>query len=83
MMSYLNMLKLYLLPQLEVYQPNVMFQQGDAPPNWAHVGPEFLPCIFLIAGLEVMDQFHELRPPSPGIISLDIFLWGYIYKTPR
>jgi hypothetical protein len=34
-MTYMNMLRLYLLPQLEDHQPNVMFQQDGAPPHCA------------------------------------------------
>jgi hypothetical protein len=60
-MTYLNMLQLYLLPQLEDHQPNVVFQQDGAPPCWEILSENFLACIFLGTGLGVMDRFHGLR----------------------
>jgi hypothetical protein len=33
--SYLDMLQLYTLSQLEHLQPNVFFQQGGAPSYWS------------------------------------------------
>jgi hypothetical protein len=55
-MTYLDML--YLLPQLEDHQPDVVFQQDGAPPNWARIIREFLD---MGAGLGVMEQFRGLR----------------------
>jgi hypothetical protein len=53
-MTYLNMLRLYLLPQLEDHQPNVMFQQNGAPPALRSLLSEnFLARVFLGAGLGV------------------------------
>jgi hypothetical protein len=57
-MAYLVMLQLYLLPQLEVHQPDVVFQQDGAPQHLAHIAREFLD---MGAGLGVMDQFRSLR----------------------
>jgi hypothetical protein len=42
MMAYMDTLQLYLLPQLEGPQPNVVFQQDGVRPYWARVVPEFL-----------------------------------------
>jgi hypothetical protein len=39
--TYLDMLQLFLLPQLEDYQRNVVFQQYGAPPNSARIFREF------------------------------------------
>ena len=82
---YLNMLKHYVVPQLEEFQPWVVFQQDVAPPHW---------------GLIVRDFFNETfpnrwigrngptpwLPRSPDNTPLDFFLWGYVkdrvYRTP-
>jgi hypothetical protein len=40
--DHLDMLQLYLLPQLEDRKPDVMFQQDGAPPHWACILGEFL-----------------------------------------
>jgi hypothetical protein len=76
-MTYLNMLQLYLL---EDHQPNVLFQQNGAPPHIGLVLSEnFLKCIFLGAGLGVIDQFRGL--PTHPILCRLISSCG-IYKTP-
>jgi hypothetical protein len=49
---------MYLLPQLEDHQPNVVFEQDGAPPNWDRIFREFF---VMGAGLCVMEQFHGLR----------------------
>jgi hypothetical protein len=79
-MTYLNMLQLYLLPQLEDHQPNVVFQQDVAPPHWVPTAPEF-------SGRWVRRHGSIPWPPrSLDITPLDFFLWGYVkdiaYKTP-
>lgn len=83
--TYLDMLQLYLLPQLEDHQPNVIFQQDGAPPHWARVVREFLDMHF--PGRWVGRDGPILWPPrSPDLTPLDFFLWGYVkdivYKTP-
>jgi hypothetical protein len=40
-MIYLDMPLLYLLPQLEDHQPNVVFQQDGATPHWTRIIREF------------------------------------------
>jgi hypothetical protein len=57
-MAYLDILQLYLLPQLEDRQPNVAFQEYGAPPHWAHIVGLF---VDMGAGLGVMNQFRGLR----------------------
>jgi hypothetical protein len=49
----------------------LVFQQGDALPNWAGMVQNFSTCIFLGAGLGVMDQFCGLhaRPILRHLIS--------------
>jgi hypothetical protein len=41
-MTFLDTVRLYLLPQLEDHQPNVLLQQDGAPLHWAPVVREFL-----------------------------------------
>jgi hypothetical protein len=83
-MTYLDMLLLYLLPKLVDHQPNVVFQQDDAPPHWAHIFREFL--VMHFPGLWVgRDGPISWSPRSPDITPLDFLLWGYVneivYKT--
>jgi hypothetical protein len=84
-MTYLDMLQLYLLPQLEDHQPNMIFQQDGAPPHLARIFREFFDMHF--PGRQVgRDGPIPWPPRSPVITSLDFFLWGYVkdivYKTP-
>ena len=39
---YLDMLQLFVAPQVEVCQPNFIFQQDGAPPHWSCDGRSFL-----------------------------------------
>jgi hypothetical protein len=55
-MTYLNVLQLYLLPQLEDHQPDVVSSK-----MMLVMPGNFLTCIFLDAGLGVMDQFRGHR----------------------
>ena len=43
---YLDMLDLYVAPQLEEFQPWIIFQQNDAPPHWGSHVPRFLDATF-------------------------------------
>jgi hypothetical protein len=67
------MLQLYLLPQLEDHQPNVVFHQDGATLIGLVLSENFLTCV-LSAGLGVMD-----------ITPLDFFPCGCakdtVYKT--
>jgi hypothetical protein len=76
-MTYLDMLQVYLLSQLEDHQPDVMFQQEGAPPLWARIVQEFL-------GMHFPGRCFGHDGPiswparSPDITPLDFFLWGYV-----
>ncbi|GBO20745.1 hypothetical protein AVEN_84297-1 [Araneus ventricosus] len=79
------MLQIFALPEIEELQPNIIFQQYEAPPHWS---------------LEVRTVLDEKFPrrwigrggpiPCPSrsadITPLDFFLWGYvkniIYQSP-
>jgi hypothetical protein len=75
-MAYLDILQLNLLLELEDHQPNVAFQQYDAPPHWAHIIEEFLD---MGTGLGVMDQFRGLRV-HPVLYRL-IYSYGHTLRT--
>jgi hypothetical protein len=68
------MLELYVAPQLEEFQPWIIFQQDGAPPHWGSDVRRFL------------DGPTPWPPRSPDITPLDFFLWGYVkdkvFSTP-
>ena len=55
---YLEALTEYVSPQLEQYQPQVIFQQDGAPPHWGLEVRQLLNQNFQIGGLNVMAPFH-------------------------
>ena len=83
--NYLDILKSYVVPQLDSLQPTVIFQQDGAPPHWGLTVRKFL-----------NDKFPDLwigrdgpipwPPRSPDITPMDFFVWGYVkdivYRTP-
>jgi hypothetical protein len=84
-MIYLDTLQLYLLPQMEDPQPDVIFQQDGAPPHFARIFREFLDLHF--TGRWVAPDGPILCPPrSPDITPLGFFQWEYAkyiaYKIP-
>jgi hypothetical protein len=79
-MTYLDMLQLHLLPQLEGHQPNVVvFQQDGAPPHWVRVVREFLDMHFPGCWFG-RDGLIPWPPHPPDITPLDFFLWGYVTR---
>jgi len=79
------MLELYVAPQLEKFQPWIIFQKDGAPP---HCGSDV--CWFLDATFPNRwigrDGPTPWPPRSPGITPLDFFLCGYVkdkvFSTP-
>lgn len=55
-------LNLYVIPQLEHLQPNVLFQQDSAPPHWTHFVHELLDRVFPKWGLVMDDQTYLCGP---------------------
>ena len=82
---YLDMLKHYVVPQLEEFQPRVVFQQDGAPPHWGLIVRDFLNETFPNRWIG-RNGPTPWPPRSPDIIPLDFFLWGYVkdrvYRTP-
>lgn len=82
---YLDMLQLFVIPQLSDLQPNVIFQQDGAPPHWGLCVRDFLNETFPDRWIG-RDGPTPWPPRTPDITPLDFFLWGYVkdkvYATP-
>ena len=74
---YLDVLTEYVSPQLEQYQPQVIFQQDGTPSYWNHKICQFLNKTFPDRRVG-RDDSIPWRPRSPDITPLDVFPWGYI-----
>ena len=68
---YLDVLTEYVSPQLEQYQPQVIFQQDGAPPHRGLEVRQFLNETFPDWGIE---RGVPWPPRSPDITPLDFFL---------
>jgi len=77
--NYLDMLELYVAPQLEEFQQWIIFQQDGAPPHWSSDVRRFLDAIFPNRWIG-RDVPTPWPPRSPDIAPLDFFLWGYFFK---
>ena len=74
---YLDLLTEYVSPQLEQYQPLVIFQQHGASPHWGLAVRQFL--IDTFPDIWIGRDGPILWPPRfPVITPLDFFLWGYV-----
>ena len=82
---YLDMLKHYVVSQLEEFQPRVVFQQDGPPPHWGLIVRDFLNETFPNRWIGRNGPTPWL-PRSPDITPLDFFLWSYVkdrvYRTP-
>jgi len=80
-----NVLELYVEPQLEEFQPWIIFQQDGAPPHWGSHFRRFLDATFPNRWIG-RDGPTPWPPRSPDITPLDFFLWGYVkdkvFSTP-
>jgi hypothetical protein len=63
---YLNLLREFVVPQLERLQPTIIFQQDGAPPHWGQAVASFSAKHFQTGGLEEEEQFsgHHVLPIS-------------------
>jgi len=79
------MLELYVAPQLEEFQPLIIFQQDGASPHWVSDVRRCLDATFL-NGWTGRDGPTPWPPRSPDITPIDFFLWGYVkdkvFSTP-
>ena len=82
---YLDILKHYVVPQLEEFQPRVVFQQDGAPPHWGSIVRDFLNETFPNQWIG-RNGPTPWPPRSPDITPLDFLLWDYVkdrvYRTP-
>ena len=70
---YLDMLKHYVVSQLEEFQPRVVFQQDGAPPHWGLIIRDFLNETFPNRWIG-RNGPTPWPPRSPDITPLDFFL---------
>ena len=81
---HLDLLTEYVSPQLEQYQPQVIFQQDGAPRHWGLEVRQFLNDTFPERWIG-RDAPIPWPPRSPNITPLDFFLFGYVknivYRT--
>jgi len=79
------MLELYVAPQLEEFQPWIIFQQDGAPPHWGSHVRRFLDATFPNWWIG-RDGPTTWPPRSPDITPLDFLLWRYVkdkvFSTP-
>ena len=71
------MLKLNVAPQLEAFQPWVIFKQDGAPPHWGSHVCQFLDATFPNRWIG-RDGPTPWPQRSPDITPLDLFLWEYV-----
>jgi len=71
------MLELYVAPQVEEFQPWIIFQQDGAPPHLGSHIHQFLDATFPNRWIG-RDGLTLWPPRSPDITPLDFFLWGYV-----
>ncbi|GBM91195.1 hypothetical protein AVEN_184531-1 [Araneus ventricosus] len=74
---YLDLLQLFIAPQLEEFQPWIMFQQDGAPPHWDSLVRDFLDEIFQDRWIG-RDGPTPWLPRSPDITLLDFSFFNYI-----
>ena len=70
---HLDLLTEYVSPQLEQYQPQVIFQQDSAPPHWGVAVCQFLNDTFPERWIG-RDESIPWPPRSPDITPLDLFV---------
>jgi len=82
---YLDILQLHVAPQLEEFQPWIIFQQDGAPPHWGSHVRRFLDATFPNRWTG-RDGPRPWPPRSPDITPLGLFLRGYVkdkvFSTP-
>ena len=79
------MLEIYVAPQLEEFQPWIIFQKDGAPPHWGSYIRRFLVAAF--PNRWIGERWSDtLATTITGYHPLDYFLWGYVkdkvFSTP-
>jgi hypothetical protein len=75
--SYLDMLQLYAVPQLEQEGAEVIFQHDGAPSHYSATVHEFLDAIFPQLWIG-RGGWLPWPPCSPDLTPLDFYFWGYV-----
>ena len=75
--NYVDMLELYVAPQLEEFQPWIIFQQDGATPHWGSHVRRFVDATFPNRWIG-RDGPTPWQPRSPGITPLTSF-YGVCY----
>lgn len=79
---YLDMLQLWLMPQLEEHEDDFVFQQDGAPPHFLCDVREYLnthlPHRWIGRASEDDVPLLKWPPRSPDLTPCDFFLWGYV-----
>lgn len=83
--SYLDMLQLWLMPQLTADSNNFIYQQDGAPPHWhndvrGYLNEE-LPHRWIGRCAEHDLAMFAWPPNSPDLTPCDFYFWGYIKDT--
>jgi hypothetical protein len=80
--SYLNMLQLWLMPQMQEDSNDFLFQQDGVPPNFHNDVREYLnielPRRWIGRAGERDERFKKWPPRSPDLTPSNLVLWGYI-----
>lgn len=80
--SYLDMLQLWLFPQLKEDSNNFVFQQDGAPPHWHAEVRSYLnnevPRRWIGRCADQDLALFAWPPRSPDLTVCDFFLWGYV-----
>lgn len=77
---YLDMLTEYVIPQLEEFQPQIIFQQDGAPPHWNLNVRNHLDTVFPGRWIG-RDGPIPWPPRSPDITPMDFSVWGFVKDT--
>jgi hypothetical protein len=75
--NYVDMLELYVSPQLQEFQQWKIFQQDGAPLHWGSLVHRFVDATFPNRWIG-RDGSTRWPPRSPDITPIDFFLWGYV-----
>ena len=80
--TYLDMLQIWLMPQLNEQQDDFVFQQDGAPPHWHTDVRDYLDEVLphpWIGRATADNNALALWPPrSPDLTPCDFFLWGFV-----
>jgi hypothetical protein len=75
--TYLDILQQFVVPQVKDLQPTIIFQQEGALQHWGRIVRDYLDATFLNRWLG-RDGPFAWPPQSLDITPLDVFLWGYV-----